>query len=249
VNLDDQELTDWAREAGHRIQCVKGAKDGALLPTHQMTCSCGASGESRLGEWRAHEDGLRHLREVRRSSITRWTERMMLDLIHVRYSKESGNGPRYVVAEHVRNVPGFGAYSNLDEIRATGKRTHLRTIDAIAVDLWPSAGNVVHGFEVKVSRSDWLTELRDPAKAEAFRRYCHHWWLVVPDANIVQNDLPEGWGLLVVDKTGNLRAKKAAPNLTPEPLPLGLTASLLRATARTAERKAIAAYETKGAPR
>lgn len=153
---------------------------------------------------------------------TRWTERMMLDLLRKRYSTKPGNGPRYVFAEHVRNYCGFAGY------RTT---TPLRTADALAVDLWPSSGHPVHGFEVKVSRSDWLTELRDPEKAEAFKRYCTHWWLVVPDAAIVRDDLPSDWGLLVV-AGDSLRARRPAPRLTPDPMPIEMTAAWLRAAAR-----------------
>jgi hypothetical protein len=168
----------------------------------------------------------------------RWTERMMLDLIHERHSiARGGNGPRYVVAEHVRNEAGFGGYDHTSAIRG-GKRTTLRTADAIAVDLWPSSGNLVHGFEVKVSRSDWLTELRDPSKADAFRRYCDHWWLVVSDANIAHDGVPDGWGLLAVGRDGRLRVRVKAPRLQREPMPPTFVAALLRATVRTAERRA-----------
>ncbi len=159
----------------------------------------------------------------------RWTERKLLDLIHKRYSDVNpGNGPRYVVAEHVRNQCGFGGHWG------TGP---LRTADAIAVDLWPSSGNAIHGFEVKTSRADWRTELKDPAKAEAFRPYCDHWWLVVPDAGIVQHDLPPGWGLLTVTKAGALRAARKAPKNDREPMPFGMTAAWLRAVAKTTERR------------
>lgn len=161
---------------------------------------------------------------------TNHTERSMLDLLRNRYSVNPGNGPRYVFAEHVRNYCGFAGY---------GTTTALRTADAIAVDLWPSSGHLVHGFEVKVSRSDWLTELKDPEKAEAFRPYVDHWWLVVPDANIVRNDLPAGWGLLVL--SGNtLRARKRAPRLDRQPMPFGMTAAWLRAVAKTTARTAAA---------
>ena len=160
--------------------------------------------------------------EVVEPEPVKWTERMMLDLLRKRYSTKPGNGPRYVFAEHVRNYCGFAGY------RTT---TPLRTADALAVDLWPSSNNAVHGFEVKVSRSDWLTELKDPEKAESFKRHCAHWWLVVPDANIVRDDLPGGWGLLVV-AGDTLRVKRRAPQLQPEPMPMEMVASWLRATAR-----------------
>jgi hypothetical protein len=153
----------------------------------------------------------------------KWTERMMLDLIRDRYTKHAGNGPRYVVAEHVRNQCGFGG-----DYFGTGP---LRTADALAVDLWPSSGHLVHGFEVKVSRSDWLHELKDPEKAEAFKPYCDHWWLVVPDASIVRDDLPDGWGLLAVSN-GSLRVRRRAPKLARQPMPFGMTAAWLRAAAK-----------------
>lgn len=164
----------------------------------------------------------------------KWTERDMLDLLAQRYDVDQGNGPRYVFAEHVRSEAGFGQWQ---EFRRGRVRTTLRTADAMAVDLWPSAGNVIHGFEVKVSRSDWLTELRDPEKAEAFRPYCDHWWLVVSDAKIVRDDLPDGWGLLVAGQNG-LRARRAAPKLDRQPMTPSMTASLLRAAVKTAKRSA-----------
>lgn len=176
--------------------------------------------------------------EIPEQVIFTATERTMLDLVHERYSKVApGNGPRYVVAEHVRNQCGFGG-SVWSE--ALGKEPRMRTADALVLDLWPSSGNAVHGIEVKISRSDWLTELKDPDKAEAFRPYCDFWWLAVPDAGIVRHDLPPGWGLLVVsiDQFGRpkLRVRTPAPKFPRMPMPFGMTAAWVRAVAKTATR-------------
>lgn len=157
----------------------------------------------------------------------KWTERMMLDLLRTRYGQRAGNGERYVLAEHVRNQCGFGGHWGDGQ---------LRTADALAVDLWPSSGHPIHGFEVKVSRSDWLHELKDPEKAEAFKPYCDHWWLVVPDVAIVRDDLPSGWGLLAPDGKGSLRVRRRAPKLDRQPMPFGMTAAWLRATSKAAVR-------------
>ena len=95
-------------------------------------------------------------------SPQRYTERDMLDLLLDRYSAISqGDLPRYVVAEHVRSACGLGRGA-----------IRIRVADFIAQDLWESAGMHLIGHEVKVSRSDWLTELADPTKAEAIKRYC-----------------------------------------------------------------------------
>lgn len=152
----------------------------------------------------------------------RLTERQMLDRLCKRYSANYGNGVRYALAEHVRNKAGFFAE---------------RTADFIAVDLWPSSGNAVHGHEVKVSRGDWLTELKDPSKAEAFRCYCDRWWLVVSDPAIVRpGELPDGWGLMAAVGKDKLRAVTRAPRLIPSALPKTFMAALLRANAKTAAR-------------
>ena len=165
----------------------------------------------------------------------RYSERDMLDALHTRYSRvEPPRPPRYVVAEHVRAACGYGGISFDGGFHS---RT-MRTADFIAQDTWEAQGLALHGHEVKVSRSDWLTELADPSKAEAIKRFCDYWWLVVPSDGIVRDDLPDGWGLLTLNRVGVLRIKRRAPRLTPDPIPATFRASLMRAVARTARNAA-----------
>lgn len=150
------------------------------------------------------------------------TEREVLDLLASRYTQRRAGAiaDRWVRAEHVRATQGY----------------YSRVADFVAVDKWQSS-QAMHGHEVKVSRADWLTELREPEKADPVKRFCHHWWLVVPDATIVKpGELPEDWGLLVQTKAG-LRAKVKAPPLEPEPLTLDFVAGLATAVQRTAHRE------------
>jgi hypothetical protein len=152
----------------------------------------------------------------------RLTERELLDLLHTRYSRHYGNGARYVTAEHVRSHAGFDA---------------RRTADFIAMDTWPSSGLALHGHEVKVSRSDWLTELKQPWKAAEFTPYMTYWWVVVSDRSLVHDaELPEGWGLIAVRGavTQKLVVVKQARRQRPEPLPRTMTAAFMRAVAKTA---------------
>lgn len=152
------------------------------------------------------------------------TEREMLDLLLSRYNTERQGtiADRWVRAEHVRSTQDF--------------RYTVSVADFVAIDKY-SSSQAIHGHEVKVSRSDWLTELRDLEKSERIKRFCNFWWLVVSDASIVKDgELPEGWGLLV--KSGNkLRAKVKAPALVPEPLTLDFVAGLTAAAQRTAYRE------------
>lgn len=156
------------------------------------------------------------------TEVVTHTEASMLALLEKRYLGEvKGNGPAWAFVPKVRNAAGFQA---------------TRTIDAIAMSLWPSRGLEIHGHEIKVSRADWLRELKDPAKAEAFTDLCDRWWLVVSDAKIVQDgELPPTWGLMVAGGRG-LTVKVQAPQLpaTDSPwMPRTFLAALLRSATRT----------------
>lgn len=114
-----------------------------------------------------------------------------------------------------------------------------RRIDALAVGQWGTASGRLLGFEVKATRSDLLAELRTPLKAEAGARYCHEWWLVVPDMAIVAGDPLEvvtglGWGVLARHGKG-LTVKVASRRRDPDPP----TASLLAAVVASATTQAI----------
>lgn len=120
--------------------------------------------------------------------LTVHTERTMLDALALRYSKAKGyfDLPRYVVMERVR--------------------IEKRQADALVLDRFASSGIRLIFHEIKVSRADWLRELKQPEKSAEVLALCDEAWLVVPDANIVKSDeLPEGWGLLALTKKGILR--------------------------------------------
>lgn len=160
------------------------------------------------------------------------TERELLDLLHQRYDQLVGSGQRWVAAEQVRSLTGWG-YGE------------LRTCDFMAQDTW--TGLQLHGMEVKTRRSDWLRELKDPAKAEAFRPYCHRWWLVTSGPEVATKaELPAGWGLLTAGLRG-IRCVVTAPRMDPAPVPRQMQVTLLRAAARTAVRRAVLLTHTRHA--
>lgn len=103
-----------------------------------------------------------------------------------------------------------------------------RIADGMAFNMYQSTGYEILGFEIKVSRSDWLSELKHMGKSNEIMTYCDKWFLVVPDANIVkEGELPKNWGLLVL-KDGELRQKVRPTPQKPEPIPLAFMASILR---------------------
>lgn len=119
-------------------------------------------------------------------------------------------------------------YAYFDEIPNGTAGHKSRTLDALAMSVWPSRGLRLIGIEIKASRADWQRELRNPAKAEALFQYCHHFYLAVGDERVVQpGELPPTWGLLI-PRGGQLVAKVEAPLIQPQPLTYSFLAAILR---------------------
>lgn len=86
----------------------------------------------------------------------------------------------------------------------------LRFADAIAIRIL-KRGVEFHILELKVSRSDWLNEKRDPSKAEPGAALCDAWWLVEGEAGLaLLDELPLGCGVLSIGKDGALFQRVAA---------------------------------------
>jgi len=103
-----------------------------------------------------------------------------------------------------------------------------RYADAVAVGLWASHGHLVQGIEIKVSRADFLNEMKHPEKSEPVMRYCGRWWLACPKGMIEPKELPPTWGMLELHADGTLRPKVKAPILSAVPVTLNFFASLCR---------------------
>lgn len=142
----------------------------------------------------------------------KWRAEEILALLRTKHS-----GQEWALATEVPNATGFDK---------------TRSCDALAMSLWPSKGLHLHGYEIKVSRNDWLTEMQDVSKAAAFARYCHYWWIAAPSNVVKLEELPADWGLVCPTNSDNLRVKKPATLTTPEPPDVQLLAGVFRACAR-----------------
>jgi hypothetical protein len=115
-----------------------------------------------------------------------------------------------------------------------------RYADAVAVNLWPSRGLEVVGFEIKARRGDWTKELKNPSKSAAIQKYCDRWWVVAGGRNIVQpGELPPTWGLLVVHGGNSKRrivCTNEAPKLEPQALDKPFLLAMLRRAAELEDK-------------
>lgn len=120
--------------------------------------------------------------------------------------------PEYALFFEVSNAAGF---------------SRSRSADAIAMGLWPSRGLNLTGIEIKTARSDWLRELKNPAKAEAFVKYCDRWMIATVPGVVASGELPPTWGLMVLEK-GKWNRVVEAPKLEPIPITRSFLAAILR---------------------
>jgi hypothetical protein len=123
--------------------------------------------------------------------------------------------PAWAFFPQVRNHTGYGGGT--------------RTVDAVAMSLYPSRGLYLHGFEIKVNRGDWLRELKDPEKAEDFSTHLDFFTLVTPPDIAQKGEVPAKWGHIVV-KGKNFHYAKTADLLRKEDAKFDreFVASLLR---------------------
>lgn len=153
------------------------------------------------------------------------TEDSIVDLLDRRYTEKraGADSDRFVRARKVRSTQSLAA--------------KVRIADYIAIDKFYSKPQAIHGHEIKVSRSDWLKELREPSKALTWSRWCSYWWLVVPDKTVADvSELPDGWGLMRVSGNGLLRAVKKPVFRQVNALPLDVVTGIAYA-AQTHQRR------------
>lgn len=89
-----------------------------------------------------------------------------------------------------------------------------RRADAIAVNTFPSRNFKVVGFEIKASRSDWLSEKDDGEKADYFVQACDEWYVVAWSGIVKESELPEGWGLFELKPNSEQLWKQQDSELT-----------------------------------
>lgn len=105
-----------------------------------------------------------------------------------------------------------GEWATFEELSMIGSgrgRGVERRIDFIALGLWSSSGFRTVSVEVKVSRSDWLSELDRPEKREVFETKSNEFWIAADKGVVNLDELPDGVGLFEPYGRG-LRRKRPA---------------------------------------
>lgn len=129
-------------------------------------------------------------------------------------------------------------YATMCEVSNAAGFSRSRSCDFMVMGLWPSRGLHLQGFELKVSRSDFLSELKKPDKADAFYNYCDFWWLLtVHDEHRTVaklEEIPAPWGWLEIKGEKCIVRKDAPKNENVQPVGRHFLAAMLK---RAADRK------------
>lgn len=133
-----------------------------------------------------------------------------------------------------RHPSAKGEWACFEELKSsTGYTYQDRYIDLFCVNCWPSKNFRSVAYEVKISRSDFMHEIADPAKRSFAEEYAMECWFATPSGMVATDEVPEGWGLVVLDKAGTLKTMKM-PKQKPQlekAWPMGFVASMLRKSA------------------
>ena len=122
--------------------------------------------------------------------------------------------PYYFYVPEIANAPGFDGF---------------RRLDGVAVGLYKTVRYEILGFEIKVSRSDWLSEKKQPDKASVFMQSVDGFYLVCPRYVAGIHDLPKGWGLIEYrgERLYTIKSYDSADDIGKKPMDRELALSLL----------------------
>jgi hypothetical protein len=129
-----------------------------------------------------------------------------------------------LIAEHHGIKDGTNTqnheWSLFFELRNGTGHGAARYVDAFALNLWPSKKHWRVAYEVKVSRSDFLSELKKPEKRSFAWDISNEFYFATLPGVAKPEELPEGCGLLVVN--GN-KLKKVKPAVQRQARDLSMT--------------------------
>ena len=123
------------------------------------------------------------------------------------------------------SAPEYAYFASVPDTTGGGA---TRIADGVAMNLYPSKGLALTCFEIKVTRSDLMAELKDLTKGECIGKYCDYFVLVLPKGIVSAKELPDHWGLMEVNGERLQYARNPKKQEHVAPLDRGFVASLLR---------------------
>lgn len=93
----------------------------------------------------------------------------------------------------------------------------FQRIDFFAMACWPSLKFERVGYEIKVSRADFRTEMRKPGKRLNALALCNRFYFAVPAGMVTPAEVPDDSGLIWVNEAGRREVVRKAPRTEARP--------------------------------
>jgi hypothetical protein len=133
--------------------------------------------------------------------------------------------PEWIFAEEVRLGTGFTtSYHVQGSPRAISGEGR---IDALVMNTYPYKRFIRIAYEIKISRADFLSEMKNPYKREGAEMFANACYFAAPAGLIKPDELPEPWGLVEINGDFH-RMKVKAPTREAADLMPPFVASLCR---------------------
>lgn len=130
----------------------------------------------------------------------------------------------------------------VEELTTSTGTADATRIDAFVMHTLPSLKLQRHAFEVKISRADFLRELKTPAKRRYGMMFSNYFHFVTPRGLVSPEEIPAGCGLWEYNRKGSLHAKLHAPYRDSTAPTWAFMAALSRRIRKEADKRVLAEF-------
>ena len=141
--------------------------------------------------------------KIKKTKKPIWTTRDIVDALNEKYRRLSEGG--------YTGAPKWIYFSELPNNRFASRR-----VDFWAMACWGSLDYKRVSFEIKITRGDFLHELKDPTKKEFAMEISNEFYFVTPPDLIKEDELPDDCGLIELSQDGRLITKVKATSRKPD---------------------------------
>lgn len=137
---------------------------------------------------------------------------------------------RFILDSLYNYYRDFNQWCCIEELRlGTGYGSVIENrIDMFVINCYPSRMNYRIAIEVKVSRSDFMNELKNPYKQYPAMLVSNQFYFAVPFGLVDKSEIPMETGLMEIDDSGIIKVTMKAPMRESYPPTWALLASIAR---------------------
>lgn len=146
------------------------------------------------------------------------------------FNKINRRAPTDYIIEAIMNHYQHPSWAFVTELRTgTGYGGHwVKYVDLFAINCYPSKANHKIAFEIKTSRSDFLSEIKKPLKRHPALMISNQFYFAAPKGMLKTEEIPQEAGLIEIGTESKLVIKLAAPMREAYPPTWPLVASIAR---------------------